>query len=111
MLVGDPEQEVIKEVIKNEIENPENGGITQKNILLADRINENLTNNSAFIIENENLTNELIAKTIMTGEKQPIDSNFLSIEKEAKQSIPANQSIFLFFQWACSNLHYLILLF
>lgn len=70
-LIEASEQEAIKEVIKNEIVNSENISITQKKIAIADQINENLTKNSAVVIDN--LKTDLVSDKSATNEIKPLE--------------------------------------
>lgn len=58
-------------------------------MLITDKINEHLTNNSAFVIENKKA--ELIAEVIV-DEKEQIDDN-PSLLKEETQPVPQSIKI------------------
>lgn len=80
-LIETPEQEVIKEVINNEMENPENVSITNKKVLLTDKINDHLTNNSALVIDN--FEAKLIERNVNDSEQ----TTKVIEEQEAAESI------------------------
>lgn len=82
-LLDASEQEAIKEVIKNEIVNPDNLSLTQKKNLIADKINDNLTNNSAFVIDN---TKSELNSDLKTEQNEPL-------EKENNQSISIDEPV------------------